>query len=97
MTTRSSAGFTLVELMITLAVLALLIFVGLPGMSTWLARCWTGPSVRSTPTHVKEGHRLDPHVPGSHPPALHRQPRVVGDTAVVEESFPIDGLGASRA
>ena len=36
MTTRSSAGFTLVELMITLAVLALLIFVGLPGMSTWL-------------------------------------------------------------
>src|SRR5437870_1627048 len=36
------------------------------------------------PTHVKEGHRIDPHVPGRHPPTLRRQARVVGDPAVVE-------------
>lgn len=33
---RRSAGFTLIELMITLAVLALLLTVGLPSLATWL-------------------------------------------------------------
>jgi type IV fimbrial biogenesis protein FimT len=35
MTTRSS-GFTLIEALITIAVLALLLMLGLPGMATWL-------------------------------------------------------------
>jgi type IV fimbrial biogenesis protein FimT len=33
---KSSHGFTLIEMMITLAVFALLIMIGLPGMTTWL-------------------------------------------------------------
>ena len=33
---RSSSGFTLIEMMITLAVFALLLMVGLPSMTTWL-------------------------------------------------------------
>jgi type IV fimbrial biogenesis protein FimT len=33
---KSSHGFTLIEIMITLAVFALLIMIGLPGMMTWL-------------------------------------------------------------
>jgi type IV fimbrial biogenesis protein FimT len=35
-TTMRSSGFTLIEMMVTLAVLALLFAVGLPSMSTWL-------------------------------------------------------------
>ena len=34
--TRRSGGFTLIELMVTLAVLALLLMVGLPSFATWL-------------------------------------------------------------
>jgi type IV fimbrial biogenesis protein FimT len=34
---KRSAGFTLIELMITLAVLALLLMIGLPNLSAWLA------------------------------------------------------------
>lgn len=34
--TRRSAGFTLIELVVTLAVLALLLMVGLPSFATWL-------------------------------------------------------------
>jgi type IV fimbrial biogenesis protein FimT len=33
---KSSYGFTLIEMMITLAVFAMLIMIGLPGMTTWL-------------------------------------------------------------
>ena len=33
---QPSYGFTLIEMMITLAVFALLIMIGLPGMTTWL-------------------------------------------------------------
>jgi len=33
---KSSYGFTLIEMMITLAVFALLLMIGLPGLTTWL-------------------------------------------------------------
>jgi type IV fimbrial biogenesis protein FimT len=35
-TTMRASGFTLIEVMITLAVLSLLFMIGLPGMNTWL-------------------------------------------------------------
>jgi type IV fimbrial biogenesis protein FimT len=35
-TTMRSTGFTLIEMMVTIAVLALLLTFGLPGMNTWL-------------------------------------------------------------
>jgi type IV fimbrial biogenesis protein FimT len=34
--TMRASGFTLIEVMITLAVLSLLLMIGLPGMNTWL-------------------------------------------------------------
>jgi type IV fimbrial biogenesis protein FimT len=52
--TKRSAGFTLIELMITLAVLALLIMIGLPNLSAWLANT----QIRTAAEGVQAGLQL---------------------------------------
>ena len=51
---KSSYGFTLIELMITIAVLALLLMVGLPGMTTWLQNT----QIRSSAEALQAGLQL---------------------------------------
>src|SRR4026208_2333025 len=45
---KRSYGFTLIEVMITLAVLSLLLMVGLPGMATWLQNTQIRASAEAT-------------------------------------------------
>jgi prepilin-type N-terminal cleavage/methylation domain-containing protein len=45
---KRSYGFTLIEVMITLAVLSLLIMIGLPGMATWMQNTQIRASAEAT-------------------------------------------------
>jgi len=62
---KRSYGFTLIEVMITLAVLSLLLMVGLPGMATWLQNTQIRASAEATQAglHVARAEALRRNAP----------------------------------
>jgi type IV fimbrial biogenesis protein FimT len=52
--TMRASGFTLIEVMITLAVLSLLLMIGLPGMNTWLQNT----QIRASAEAIQSGLQL---------------------------------------